>query len=96
MAKQPAVYILASRRRGTIYVGVTGDLTRRVWLHKEGLTEGFTSRYGVSRLVYYEFHEDMLQAIGREKQIKNWKRAWKIRLIEHANPDWRDLWPSII
>ncbi|MCW8194239.1 GIY-YIG nuclease family protein [Proteobacteria bacterium 005FR1] len=96
MAKQPAVYLLASQRKGTIYVGVTSNLSRRVWLHREGLTEGFTCRYGVTRLVYYEFHEDMVQAISREKQLKSWKRAWKIRLIESMNPDWSDLWSTII
>jgi putative endonuclease len=96
MSKQPAIYILASKRNGTLYAGVTSDLVRRVWLHKRGLTEGFASRYRVADLVYYELHETMLGAIQREKQIKNWKRAWKIRLIESSNPDWRDLWPEII
>lgn len=96
MRKEPGVYILASRRKGTLYVGVTSSLTRRTWLHREGLTEGFTYRYQVKRLVYYERYGDMYQAISREKQLKNWKRAWKIRLIESVNPDWRDLWPTIL
>jgi putative endonuclease len=96
MAKQPAVYILASKRNGTLYIGVTSDLVKRVWQHKSDLMEGFTKRYGVHRLVYYELHTDMAEAIGREKRLKQWNRAWKIELIEKENPQWRDLWPEVI
>ena len=95
MTRQPAVYILASRRHGTIYVGVTSDLVKRVWEHKNNVVEGFTKKYGVHELVYFEMHADMVQAIQREKRIKKWNRAWKIELIEKENPDWNDLWPQI-
>jgi putative endonuclease len=94
--KQPAVYILASKRNGTLYIGVTSDLTKRVWEHKNDLVEGFTKRYGVHRLVWYELHESMESAIKREKSIKEWKRVWKLELIESANPDWEDLYHTII
>jgi putative endonuclease len=94
--KQPAVYILASRRNGTLYTGVTSDLLRRIWEHRNDLVEGFTKRYGVHSLAYFELHDDMPEAICREKQIKKWNRAWKIKLIEKTNPLWRDLWPSLI
>jgi len=90
-AKQPAVYILASKRNGTLYVGVTGDLRKRVWEHKNDLADGFTKRYCVHTLVYYEIHQEMRAAITREKQLKKWRRAWKIALIERQNPHWRDL-----
>lgn len=93
--KQPAVYMLASQRNGTLYIGVTSHLVQRVWQHKEGLIEGFTKRYGVKFLVWYELHETMIAAIEREKAIKKWRRDWKITLIETKNPDWRDLWPQI-
>jgi putative endonuclease len=96
MRKQPAVYILASRRNGTLYVGVTSDLQKRTWEHKNDLVEGFTTRYGVHRLVYYELHDEMASAIRREKQIKKWNRAWKLKLIEGENPDWDDLWERIL
>ena len=96
MTKQPAVYILASRRIGTLYIGVTSDLVKRVWQHKEDLVEGFTKRYGVHALVYYELHGDMVNAIQREKQMKKWNRAWKIALIEKENPEWLDLWPGLV
>jgi putative endonuclease len=96
MRKQPAVYILASGRNGTLYVGVTSDLQKRIWEHKNDLIEGFTKRYGVHRLVYYELHEEMVSAITREKQIKKWKRDWKLNLIESQNPDWNDLWEKIL
>jgi len=89
--KRPAVYILASQRNGTLYVGVTGNLVKRVWEHKRDLAEGFTKRYRVHRLVYYELFETMEPAIAREKQIKGWHCAWKIRLIGKLNPGWRDL-----
>ena len=89
--KHPAVYILASKRNGTLYTGVTSNLARRVAEHKNDLVEGFTKRYGVHMLVYCEWHDDMRSAITREKQIKKWNRAWKLRLIERDNPEWRDL-----
>jgi putative endonuclease len=88
---QPCVYMMASKRNGTLYIGVTSDLPRRVWEHREGVVDGFTKRYGVKMLVWYELHATMDAAIVREKQIKEWKRAWKLRLIETANPTWRDL-----
>jgi len=84
--KLPCVYVLASKRNGTLYVGVTSDLVKRVWEHKDDLVAGFTSKYGVHLLVYYELHEDMLGAITREKQIKKWNRSWKLKLIERDNP----------
>ena len=95
MEKQPAVYILASKRNGTLYIGVTSDLTKRVWEHKNDMVEGFTMRYNVHRLVWYEIHESMESAITREKRIKEWKRAWKLELIEGANPEWEDLYITI-
>ena len=94
--KQPAVYILASERNGTLYIGVTSDLIQRVWQHKEGLAEGFTKTYGVKILVWYEQHETMESAIGKEKAMKKWLREWKLDTIEKTNPDWHDLWPEII
>jgi putative endonuclease len=96
MDKQPAVYILASRRNGTLYIGVTSDVVKRVYEHKEDLIGGFTKRYGVHQLVYFEMHEDMLSAISREKQLKKWNRAWKIELIEQRNPEWRDLYAELV
>jgi putative endonuclease len=96
MTKQPAVYILASKRNGTLYVGVTSNLQNRTWIHQNEPVEGFTRKYGVHRLVYYELHPDMISAITREKQIKKWNRAWKLELIEEQNPDWQDLWERII
>ena len=95
MPKQPAVYILASERNGTTYIGVTSDLVKRVWEHKQNLADGFTKQYGVHTLVYFELHDEMTQAIQREKQLKKWNRSWKLRMIELKNPDWRDLWPEI-
>ena len=95
MTKQPAVYILASKRNGTLYVGVTSDLVKRVWQHRNDEVEGFTKQYRVHALVYFELHTTMMDAIRREKQIKKWYRAWKIRLIEEQNPEWRGLWPEI-
>jgi putative endonuclease len=96
LSKQPAVYILASKRNGTLYTGVTSDLVKRVWEHKNDMVEGFTDIYGVHRLVWYEPHDTMESAIKREKCIKEWKRAWKLRLIESVNPDWQDLYYRII
>ena len=93
--RQPCVYILASGPKGTVYVGVTSDLAKRIWQHREGVVKGFSHRYGVHRLVWYEQHATMLSAIAREKAIKKWRRAWKIQLIEAANPDWDDLYPSL-
>jgi putative endonuclease len=90
--KQPCVYILASKPHGTLYVGVTSDVSRRVWEHKTGAVAGFTTRYAVDRLVYAEAHASMEEAILREKQLKKWRRAWKIELIERDNPTWRDLY----
>jgi putative endonuclease len=94
--KQPCVYILASKRNGTLYVGVTSDVVRRAWEHRTGETEGFTKYYGVHHLVYAEFHETMADAIMREKRIKKWRRAWKLHLIERDNPQWRDLYDEYI
>ena len=94
--KQPAIYILASQRNGTLYIGVTSDLVQRVWQHKNDVVEGFAKKYGVHSLVYYELHDDMENAILREKRIKKWNRAWKLRLIEEKNPEWNDLYASII
>ena len=91
MNKNPCVYILASRRNGTLYTGVTSSLQKRVWEHKNNIVEGFTKRYGVHILVWYELHSNMESAIAREKAIKEWKRCWKLELIEEINPDWRDL-----
>jgi putative endonuclease len=88
--RQPCVYILASGKHGTLYIGVTSDLGARLYQHREGLIEGFTSRYGVTRLVHFEMSDDMPTAITCEKQLKKWRRAWKIRLIEEHNPDWSD------
>ena len=96
MNKQPAVYILASKRNGTLYVGVTSDLAKRIWEHKNNLVEGFTNRYSVHHLVWYELHESMESAIRREKRLKEWKRIWKLDLIENSNPNWLDLYDTII
>ena len=95
MNKQPCVYILASGTRGTLYIGVTSDLVKRVWEHQNGFVDGFTKQYKVHALVWFEMHSTMESAISREKALKNWKRAWKLELIETANPDWRDLYPGI-
>ncbi len=96
MNKQPAVYILASKRNGTLYIGVTSNLLKRIWEHRNNLVEGFTERYGVHSLVWYEPHESMESAIQREKQLKEWKRDWKMRLIESANPNWEDLYHTLV
>ena len=89
------VYMLAARKNGTLYVGVTNDLVRRVYEHRTGAAEGFTRRYDVKSLVYFEIHQDAAAAIAREKKLKRWRRAWKIALIERDNPDWRDLYQDI-
>ncbi|MGY0557974.1 GIY-YIG nuclease family protein [Lysobacter sp. A421] len=96
MEKQPSVYLLASSRNGTLYIGVTSDLVTRVWQHREHVVEGFSARHDVTRLVWYEQHDVMESAIQREKRIKKWNREWKLRLIDSFNPSWRDLWPDII
>ncbi len=94
--RQPAVYILTNKRNGTLYIGVTSDLVKRVWEHKNSMVVGFTKRYKVHQLVWYELHESMESAILREKRLKDWKRSWKLKLIESMNPDWQDLYDSIV
>jgi putative endonuclease len=89
------VYIMASRRNGTLYIGVTNDVARRVFEHREGVAPGFTKRYGVRLLVYYEAHDEVQSAIEREKRLKKWNRAWKLALIESANPNWEDLYEKL-
>jgi putative endonuclease len=96
MMKEYYVYILASSRNGTLYIGVTSDLPKRVYEHKHGIIDGFTKKYNVHILVYYEAHDNIEEAITREKQIKKWERAWKMRLIEEMNPEWDDLYEQII
>ncbi len=91
MEKQPCVYLLANRRNGTLYAGVTSSLVKRVWEHKNNFVEGFSKRYGAHMLVWYEMHETMESAILREKQIKKWRREWKINVIQAMNPEWCDL-----
>jgi putative endonuclease len=90
------VYILASARNGTLYVGVTNDLARRVGEHRDGVSAGFTKKYGVNMLVWFEEHSDIHEAILRETRIKKWRRAWKLELIEKSNPDWNDLFDRIV
>lgn len=96
MDRLPCVYILASGRNGTLYVGVTSNLVKRVYEHKQDLVDGFTKRYGVHSLVWFEQHETMESAITREKQLKKWNRAWKLQLIEESNSAWRDLYEDIV
>jgi putative endonuclease len=91
LERQPVVYILASKKNGTLYTGVTSDLAKRVWQHKQNLVKGFTNRYNIHMLVWYEVQDSMESAIGREKKIKEWKRIWKLELIESSNPEWLDL-----
>ena len=95
MDKYSYVYLLASRRYGTLYIGVTSDLVKRVWQHRQHYGAGFTSKYAVDQLVWFETHEDITAAITREKQLKEWKRAWNIELIQQPNPYWRDLYDDI-
>ena len=95
MEKLFAVYIMASQRRGTLYIGVTSDLPKRVWEHREGVVQSFTKDYGVKTLVWYEVHDNAESAITREKQLKKWNRAWKLELVEDKNPEWRDLFDDI-
>ena len=94
--KQYYVYILASKMDGVLYIGVTSDLVGRTWQHKEGVADGFSKKYWVKKLVYFEVHQDIEQAIIREKQLKKWNRDWKIRLIEEQNPQWNDLYETIV
>lgn len=94
--RQPCVYILASKRNGTIYVGVTSDLAQRIWQHRADVVAGFSKQYAVHSLVYVEYHDTMADAILREKRIKKWRRAWKLELIEKNNPDWQDLYDAML
>jgi putative endonuclease len=96
MPRPAYVYILASGRYGTLYIGITSDLIKRIWQHREGLAEGFTKRYQVKHLVWYEVHGDIMAAITREKQLKEWRRAWKLKLIHECNPLWRDLYLDLV
>ena len=96
MERQPCVYLLASKRNGTLYTGVTSNLLKRVWEHKNNLVESFTRKYSVHTLVWYEMHDTMESAIQREKAIKNWRRAWKIKAIEELNPLWIDLYRDLV
>jgi len=89
------VYILASRRNGTLYIGMTDDLVKRVWMHRTAVISGFTKQYGVKMLVWYEQHDTRLAALTRERQMKKWNRAWKLELIERMNPSWSDLYDGI-
>ena len=95
MERQPCVYMLASKRNGTLYVGVTSNLCKRIWQHKNDLVEGFTRKYKVHVLVWYELHTSMESAISREKVIKKWRRQWKLDVIESENPDWKDLYEGL-
>ncbi len=95
-SKQPCVYILASKTNGTLYIGVTSNLIKRVWEHKNNLVEGFTHKYNIHQLVYFELYGDMAEAITREKRLKKWNRSWKVRLIEEQNPNWKDLYDGLL
>jgi putative endonuclease len=94
--KAGVVYIMANRKNGTIYIGVTSDLLKRVWEHKKGVVPGFTKKYGCKLLVWYEAHDDLQEARRRELQMKEWNRAWKVRLIEEGNLEWQDLYPTLM
>lgn len=96
MSKQTCVYILASKGNGTLYIGVTSNLVRRVWEHKQSLAQGSTMKYKIHDLVWYEINSTMESAFSREKALKNWKRKWKVQLIEAINPVWKDLYPSLL
>ncbi len=93
--REPAVYILATKPYGTLYIGVTSDLVKRIWEHRNDAVEGFSKEYRVHRLVHFEQFRSMVEAIEPEEELKKWRRAWKIALVEKANPDWRDLWPEM-
>ena len=96
MTIQPCVYIMAGKKDGPLYIGVTSNLVQRIWKHKNNQIPGFTEKYNIKKLVYFEQHETMEYAITREKQMKKWKREWKINLIEKDNANWDDLWPQIV
>jgi putative endonuclease len=96
MDRQPCVYILTNNRNGTLYIGVTSNLHKRIWEHKEKIVDGFSKKYNTDKLVWYEIHTSMVSAISREKTIKKWNRNWKIQLIEETNLDWRDLYKEIL
>ena len=96
MAYQPSIYILTNKKNGTLYIGVTSNLIQRVWQHKAKVTQGFSNKYGLAKLVYYELHGDIDGAILREKQLKKWRQLWKLNLINEQNPDWIDLWDQIV
>jgi len=96
MAHQPATYILTNKKNGTLYIGVTSNLIQRIWQHKAKVTQGFSSKYDLDKLVYYELHSDINDAILREKQLKKWRRQWKLNLINQQNHSWVDLWEQII
>ena len=95
MDRQPCVYIITNQRNGTLYVGVTSNLSKRVWQHKNHVVEGFSQHYCLDKLIWYEIHNNMETAISREKAIKKWSRRWKLRLIEEMNPEWRDLYKEV-
>ena len=96
MASQPVIYILSNKKNGTLYVGVTTNLIQRIWQHKNKISVGFSGKYELDKLVYYELHEDIKNAILREKQIKKWRREWKLNLINQQNPHWVDLWDQVL
>ncbi|MFZ3288277.1 MAG: GIY-YIG nuclease family protein [Telluria sp.] len=96
MEKTSYVYMLASERYGSLYIGVTSNLIRRVWEHREGVANGFTKKHGIKLLVWFEIHSDIIAAITREKQLKKWRRSWKIALIQKGNPGWRDLYQDVV
>ena len=96
MERSGYVYIMASKPNGTLYIGVTSNLVKRAWEHREGFVDGFTKRYGCKLLVWFEVHDRIEEAILREKQMKEWQRAWKVRRIVEMNPDWRDLYPTLV
>ncbi|MDP3671782.1 MAG: GIY-YIG nuclease family protein [Telluria sp.] len=96
MEKTSYVYMLASERYGSLYIGVTSNLIRRVWEHREGVADGFTKKHGIKLLVWFEIHSDIIAAITREKQLKKWRRSWKIALIQKGNPGWRDLYQDVV
>lgn len=96
MGKDYYIYILASKRNGTLYTGITSDLIKRIWEHKNKFVSGFTEKYDVDKLIYFEQHQDPENAIKREKRLKFWKRKWKVDLIEERNPEWKDLYENIV